>query len=400
MRRTICWALLFGALGCRSGADMPTSTRYDSAGVQIVAYSHLPERADLELRLAQTPLVSIGLLEGDEEYLFRRVSHAVTLSDGSILVSDGSAAEFRTFDSSGRFLRSFGGEGEGPGEFQELTKWAVTPGDTVLAWDGALGRLSTFLPDGSTHETKAIPLPRRDLPSLVWEVLPDGQFLVLPYTFRVGNFREEIAEDTVTITYWSPTAPTQLDTIVNVPDRNTYVDGTSAMWRVPLSVPPVFHATPTAVHLVEGGSFAFRTYTREGALQSSVRVLEERVRVTDQIIGEYKESQLRSARSDRIRAARRERMEELPLPDFLPALDRLMVGTDGTVWVRRYVPEPGDFLVWHSFKPDGEFLGTLEIPAALTPLRFESGRVLGRWRGEYDVQSLRIYGFQSTQEGG
>jgi len=172
------------------------------------------------------------------------------------------------------------------------------------------------------------------------------------------------------------------------------------MWRVPLSVPPAFHATPTAVHLVEGGSFAFRTYTREGALQSIVRVLEDRVPVTDQIIGEYKESQLRSARSDQIRAARRERLEELPFLEFLPALDRLLVGTDGTVWVRRYVPEPGDFFVWHSFKSDGEFLGTLEIPAALTPLRFEAGRVLGRWRGEYDVQSLRIYAIEGVGVGG
>jgi len=189
MRRTICWALLFGVLGCSPGVDVPPSARYDSAGVQIVAYSHLPELDDLELRLAQTPSASIGLLEGDEEYLFRRVSHAATLSDGEILVSDGSEAEFRAFDSSGRFLRRFGGEGEGPGEFQELTKWVVTPGDTVLAWDGALGRLTTFLPDGSTHGTEAVPLPKGDLPALVWEVLPDGQFLVLPYTFRVGNFR-------------------------------------------------------------------------------------------------------------------------------------------------------------------------------------------------------------------
>lgn len=51
------------------------------------------------------------------------------------------------YDSAGRFLRMYGGEGDGPGEFRRAGVVAVGPGDTLKIFDS--GRLDVFSPDDS-----------------------------------------------------------------------------------------------------------------------------------------------------------------------------------------------------------------------------------------------------------
>ncbi len=112
--------------------DPPVEVR-DSAGVRIVENQRPAEMSRLGWRVGPEPSVSIGALEGEEPYLLHRAT-ARMLPDGRIAVANGGSDEVRVFDASGRHVTTWGGQGEGPGEFSGLTQVARWPGDSLVAW--------------------------------------------------------------------------------------------------------------------------------------------------------------------------------------------------------------------------------------------------------------------------
>ena len=106
----------------------------DSAGVRIVENARPPDGSRLGWLVDSVPLVSIGTLEGDEAYLLHQVRGALTLPDGRIVVANRGSHELRVFDASGVHLGTWGGQGEGPGEFNSLVQVSNWPGDSLIAW--------------------------------------------------------------------------------------------------------------------------------------------------------------------------------------------------------------------------------------------------------------------------
>ena len=145
---------LMAVVAC--GGDTPTT-------VTEPLYPDLPK-----WQFAEEPTLEIGVVEGDDDYqLFRAVS-AARLSDQTIIVANTGTAQLRFFDHDGRFLRSVGRWGNGPGEFRWLQGVQVAEGDTVVAFDGRLRR-SFFAPDGEFVRSDNIPYQREtDFPSSVW----------------------------------------------------------------------------------------------------------------------------------------------------------------------------------------------------------------------------------------
>jgi hypothetical protein len=67
--------------------------------------------------------------------------------EGRYYVGDRSSAEVFVYSAEGKFVGEFGREGGGPGEFRGFSGVIDLPGDTILAVDWRLGRLSIFGPD-------------------------------------------------------------------------------------------------------------------------------------------------------------------------------------------------------------------------------------------------------------
>ncbi len=81
------------------------------------------------LRLVQE--IYIGRADGDEHYVFGRLTDITLNSNDDLLVLDGGYKVVRLYNSSGDFLFTFGHEGEGPGEFFHPTAVAVDEIDQV-----------------------------------------------------------------------------------------------------------------------------------------------------------------------------------------------------------------------------------------------------------------------------
>ena len=107
--------------------DGPQYGVRDSAGISIAENPRLAPDSRLGWRVGTEPLVSIGTPEAVPDFQFHKVEDATRLADGRIAVANGGSMELLVFDATGQYLASWGGQGEGPGEFAGLNRvrpWA------------------------------------------------------------------------------------------------------------------------------------------------------------------------------------------------------------------------------------------------------------------------------------
>ena len=98
----------------------------------------------LVLSLSEAPVLEIGVMEGDEDYVFQDIVSSFRLASGNLVVVDGGSSQASVFSPSGEFLRRWGGKGEGPGEFRSLGRARPMGTDSLWALDAWTGRLSVF----------------------------------------------------------------------------------------------------------------------------------------------------------------------------------------------------------------------------------------------------------------
>ncbi len=115
---------------------------YDSAGVHIVDLGTNTPRASYSL--SPEPTLQIGTVSGDPDSELFRVSDALTLSDGRIVVANNGTQELKVFNSDGGHLRTVGGSGDGPGEYRSIDWLSRMNGDSVLAFDWGRRRLQVY----------------------------------------------------------------------------------------------------------------------------------------------------------------------------------------------------------------------------------------------------------------
>ena len=126
----------------------------------------LAEGLDLpRWRFSDQPVLSIGVVEGDQELQFFRVKNAVRLVDETIIVGNAGTGQLRYFDRDGQFLMQTGGRGGGPGEFRWLGRVYRLGADSVMAFDRA-GRKSYYDRKGDFLGSENVFLPG------LWDTFP------------------------------------------------------------------------------------------------------------------------------------------------------------------------------------------------------------------------------------
>lgn len=120
-------------------------------------------------RLSSLPAVDIGVAEGDPPYELTTASSSLQLPDGRVVIANGGSNELRVFDSQGRFLRSIGRKGGGPGEFGGPLHLALVEPDSFLAYDMNQQRLSVFDSSGEfVRATRVAAEGREAFPLWTW----------------------------------------------------------------------------------------------------------------------------------------------------------------------------------------------------------------------------------------
>ena len=309
---------------------------------------------------------------------------------------DQQAQELRFYDANGRFVRSAGGPGEGPGELSDqLLAVSVSPSDSIYVADYDMGRIDVYDPGGEPART--IRTPAHHLLNMVVSAEGDalGRVWHSSVDRRSGAFR--IFDAIVAV----GTAHGALDTVLEFdhtpPDFGTALEN---RW-------PVIANTAFWDRLVDGDIVwsslewnRVRVSTTGGRLARLVSFSVWHFRpVTEEeyapLVAYSRQSDPRSPDPDAQLAP------NAVMPTQLPAITAVRAAPDGGFWVQRMGPvtdaeRPYPVIntawlggrLWDVFDTNGRYVRTVRVPDRFCLTRVTPSGAIGIQRGDMDVERV------------
>lgn len=387
--------LLLGRTLTSTGSedDEPGHTVRDSAGVEVVESSRPVWGVGEGWRVGEEAKLRIGAMDGDPAYQFSRIAGVARFPDGTLVVGDEVAQELRFFDGDGRFLRSVGGRGEGPGEFTGLAMVGMSPGGWAWAYDFSLRRLTWYDREGEVMALTSLGLEPPTLNAA--GALPGGAFLLkqLWGTGEEGEVNDlGLRRDPLAwVTFDLEGA--LIDTVATVPGREIFVfeeNGRAVMSTPPFARNSVGTIRGDRIAVGDQESFEVREYSPAGEVLRILRIPGRIRRVTAQDLEEYIQGRLTVAPPNRHPSLRKS-LEEMPHPETLPAYGAITSDTEGNLWVGEWAMYPDVARRWTVFHGDGRWLGEVGVASKFDPRAIGEDWILGVEWDELDVEYVVVF---------
>ena len=382
------------AAACDSGRDTAQTLHSqvrDSAGVTIVENARPSPGSRLGWRIGETPAVSIGAEEGDPGEMLFDVRDATRRADGRIVVANAGTSDVRVFAADGTYLETWGGQGEGPGEFSAYTPETVSPwpGDSIAA-DNMFGRrVEVFDSQGNPGRTVTL----AEGYHLLLGVLPDGTMLVKPATVLSGGVfgaGEPLIRRDEDFGLLGPDGALRVS-LGAYPGEEWFSSPAG-----PMAMPHPFGRSTIATIwgalavVAPTDRYELRAYESDGTLVKIIRRDHEsrsptQAELDAELTGRY--ADLPEAR----RAPLLAETAEMPLVEFFPAFEALQPDPLGHLWVQEYRYPGQDRNVWTVFDADGRVQGFVEIPPGLDVFEIGEDYILGLMTDEFDVERVQLW---------
>ena len=407
MRHKTYWFAMLACVACGDGGEAPAASAevIDSAGVRTVTSA--PGDA-VYAEVAEEPTLSLGALDGPEEFLFGRIASVARDDEGNLVVADNGAGEIRIFGTGGGHLRSFGGRGEGPGEFQALVGAWPSTGGRIVAADRQLGRITQFDATGALTGTATLsgvgemsiltPIglagPEIFLSQIRILAMPSG--VESPVQALEEAFDADMGPPEYFLRYRLDGA--LVDTLTQLPGlkMSTSTSGSGSemaieLLRIPFSPEPSATGSEHGVAVTGGGEYEVSFFDQAGALSRIARLAEAPTIRTEEHLEAYVRGSGNPFAQDEASIRGMIAMyQDLPMPESLPAYTDLRFADTGELWARRYSQRGATMLRWDVFGADGGYLGRVAIPVSFRIEEVSRGQLVGVSRDELDVQRVEI----------
>lgn len=375
---------------CADGTSSSSAAAFaerDSAGIVIAATPGWQARAALDWVVSTFPDVEIGVTSessGEEpappRYEFSQIGGVRQLSDGRVVVLDGGTQEVRFFDSSGQFLNTVGGRGQGPVEFEGAALVPAFASDSLLFFDMRLRRFHFLSTDADGH---------RMVRPMTWEgarapvgfvdpnVLVEDGMLYKPTTTGVIELPMTYA--------WTNIVTGKRILVVSFTVRREYFvlgEGRQPgfFYQIPFSATPAAAVTRRGALITADVSSEIKEYDLSGRLRRIIRIDEPPRSVTAADIRRYVELTDGPVYSD------------MPIPETIPAFgESLLVDDEGWLWAQVYEWDPTQRPAWLVFESNGRAHGSISTPVGLDIHQIGRDFILGVWKDELDVEHVRKY---------
>ena len=384
----------------------------------VVASCTRPEGADGvlgdEAWSVEGPMVRIGSVD-DPDFAFQSVA-ALAMSPNGILHSlHRGEATIRRWDAEGNPAGILGGKGEGPGEFD-------TPGglgffgDTLWVMDRHAYRVSYFDLDGSflgsvtprvdmsrDPENPNASVPRPSFP------LRDGTLYGIAPAWSDAIARGQLSEakhvqmdpkgGNLATVWVQPYRPTDVLALLR--------ESGGTFGRQPFGDNPLFHVSSDGVLLVlnrrvsESGGKATIRITK--IAMTGDTLLAKEIDYTPEPLPREKIDSASHAQAEGMYEFMRRMDGELSLakleadlrkatysPDYLPAVQSMVVADDGSVWLQRFTPSENGH-VWWVLDEDAEPIATVVTPMGFQVLLITGETLWGIERDDFDVNYIVRY---------
>ena len=399
--RTGLWYMILGAAffwGCAGdGPGRDSFTVRDSAGIHIAENTAPAWGEDDGWHLSDQPLVDIGGLEGDPDYELYRVSNAVRLPDGRIVVGNRGTNEIRFYDESGIHLLDAGGEGEGPGEFRWIDWVSQYRGDSLVAYDRRQMRISVF--DSAGRFVRTFTVPGMDVSGRgrALGVFADGSVFVAAMSSTPPDNEDEAFRQAEPVYSVSPEGEFT-DSLCAYPGTERFLHsagGSGGTSMVFIGYPMFGRSTEYGIHgnsfyVASNDTYEVRVHGQDSVPQSIVRKQHDHLDVTDADIAVLREEQLDGGPPG-MRDAMVGVLDATPIRETMPAYRGIMLDRIGNLWVEEY-RRPGDTVPrWTVFSAEGELLGTMSMPEHFVIRDIGDDYLLGTWTDDLEIEHVRMY---------
>ena len=355
----------------------------DSAGIRILENPRPPDGSRLGWRIGPEPEVSIEERDDEEPYLLSWVTDARRLTNGRIVVANRSTNELRYFDALGTHLSTRGGNGEGPGEFQNLLGIRSWPGDSIAAWYGFRAAVSVFDSEGN-HGRSFTMADHGETRGFLWRPMAttgDGRVLV-------RWSREE--EDTVMVQFRDGEGQVH-SSLGTHEGLEPYISPDGRLFGKVFERARVLELWGSLVVIGTTSRYELKAFTHDGTLARVVRLDHEPRPVTDSDVDAYI-SGIPPMPGQSPQQLRRQ-FRSVPVAEHFPAFNSIIADGAGHLWVREYDfhDEERPAPLWTVFDVQGQVLGLMETPKDLENLRDRRGLHPGENRDELGVESVQLW---------
>ncbi|UCE21442.1 MAG: 6-bladed beta-propeller [Candidatus Aminicenantes bacterium] len=313
---------------------------------------------------------SIGEGEFDED-MFADLTSLDVDSDGNIYILDRKDKKVKIFDSAGKFVKKFGKEGQGPGEFYLPLSLQVTYNNELVIGDAANQRLMFFSLEGellreiSAAAKKALGLA---LPLIDSQGNIVGQQLVTAESQLLREVRKYDSELNT------------LFTIASI-DNTNMIQGKINPFQVIL-----FYqlGKENSIYISNPDEYEIKVLTAEGKLMKRILKDYESVEVTEKDKEEFLE------RVPEIAGPIKDRIE---FPKVYPAYQNFTLDEEWRLFVRTFEKgkEEGEFF-FDVFDVEGRYIA--KIPFKGEPRVWKGKKLYAVEEDEDGFQILKVYSVQ------
>lgn len=309
-------------------------------------------------RWVTSPTPLWDLARGPDGVLFAEVLDLAFDPAGSLVIADHQSARIHFVTPDGVPVHAVGGVGSGPGELRSIDGFGVSAGGRAWGYDAARRRLVVFGTNGGDTVTTSL----HAMGILAWPMvvgmIAEDEFLVIE-THRAmlaGPSGRLLRDSTRLIRYLIPpgTAPRMLP-VATRPRDDLFIHPTGRRLVQLGFGPRLVVAVDPVRQLAYWGfsdSLLIERRTPDGVIETFVEYPARRDAVSP------------AARDSVLRLAE-EMLADIAndLPGRLPAFQRLLVASDGSLWVKEYHASQAAPSRWAVFDTVGTLRRIVEMPA-------------------------------------
>lgn len=326
--------------------------------------------------------------DGDAAPLFR-VRGMVPVA-GGVIVANAGSHEILFVSDAGRLEWRAGRRGEGPAEFQSMGRMQTWRGDSLMTVDQSRSTVAFWTATGTHGRTQAAP-PVNPAPSgdasYAWSeprllgVDGRGRFVFLGAERAVLEGRAGLRAVQAPVLVVDSTGTTT--TLADLGGGWVYEPVSPGALPIagyaPMSSPVMVALHPDGLVWARDDRNEIVRFDHDGQVARVYGVRRPLDEVTPALRRSYGET---SSHRTWYPVS-----ETLPYPATVPAFDRLFVGSDGSIWARRYTwgdtPEE-----WISFSDDVASARRLRFPRRVHVMAATADAAYGVWRDDFDVEHL------------
>ncbi|MDE2664388.1 MAG: hypothetical protein OXI39_15480 [Gemmatimonadota bacterium] len=363
------------------------------------------EGPDAILNAVTEEVFTVGSATGDDWDTFGSVRSVHFDANGNLHIFDGQAEHILVVGPEGSLIRTVGGQGEGPGEFENVTT-------AIVARDGSytvlgFSHIDLLAPDG--EYVRRINLDPMTTGIVIARMaLPDGR-LVAGGIMRFGEEEEEEeeghpihifpldgAEAELLYTAWRPPDEEEDETSVS----GSAETGMRVAWSAGRAFEPFVNydlLTDGRLALIDSIGYRVKLIGLDGSVAGTIERPIAPLAVDDALMeaarDRYRESTARrnAMRTNSPIQIDMEGVEGLTFADEVPVLYGLKVDWEDRIWVKRRGPTGDDDGPTDIVTPDGDYVGTLPPEGLRTPDAFGPGGLLAYIeRDELDLPTVRV----------